>query len=536
MPTDVAMRIQEPSGSPATRTAPCRGSGEGRWRADRLWYTVPRSSEPPPQTGRGMTPIETLNHVGGEWRRSRASASLPVTDPGTGEEIGRVPLSTAGDLDDAVRAARAAFPGWRATPAPARVEVLFRLKALLEENLADLAESLTREHGKTRAESAGEIRRGIENVAHACGMPSLMMGETLEDVAPGIDCESVRQPLGVVAAITPYNFPVMIPLWFWPYAVAAGNTVVLKPSEQDPLTHQRIVDLVGRAGLPAGVLNVVHGGREVTEAILDHPDVAAVSFVGSSAVARSVYARAAASGKRVQALGGAKNHMIVLPDADLERTTEALLGSLYGATGQRCLAGSVVVGVGDAYEPVRERFLDGAASIRVGHGLDEGTQMGPLVSAAHRERVARYVDDGEGEGARLLLDGRSVRVEAHPGGHWMGPTVFENVRPTMRLGRDEIFGPVAALTRVESIDDAIELMHEVEYGNATSIFTSSGRAAREFRYHAGISMIGVNVGVAAPMAFFPFGGSRGSFFGDLKAQGSDAVAFYTDRRVVMSRW
>ena len=480
---------------------------------------------------------ETLrNFIGGEWRSAAGRETLPVVDPGTGETLARVPLSTQEDVDAAVQAAARAFPGWRSTPAPQRAEVLFRLKRLLEENVDDLAASLTREHGKTRSEAAAEIRRGIENVTHACGIPSLMMGETLEDIAPGIDCETVRQPLGVFAGITPYNFPIMIPLWFWPYAVATGNTFVLKPSEQDPLTHQRVVDLAMEAGLPPGVLNVVHGGREVAEAVLDHPRIAGVSFVGSSAIGRQVYARAAATGKRVQALGGAKNHMIVLPDAELDSTTEALLSSLYGAAGQRCLAGSVVVGVGEAYEPVRERFVEGAAALRVGYGLEEGVDMGPLVSERHRERVRGYIRDGEGEGARLLLDGRDLEVDDYPSGQWVGPTVFENVQPSMRLGRDEIFGPVAAMTRVNSLDDAVELMHRSEYGNATSIFTTSGRAAREFRYRAGISMIGVNIGVAAPMAFFPFGGSRGSFFGDLKAQGSDAISFYTDRRVVISRW
>jgi malonate-semialdehyde dehydrogenase (acetylating)/methylmalonate-semialdehyde dehydrogenase len=479
---------------------------------------------------------EVPNFIGGAWTASSGRNSITVQDPATGEVLGRTPLSAAADVDRAVRAAQAAFPAWRATPAIDRARVLFRLKALLDAHRDELATQLTREHGKTLAESRGEVQRGIENVEHACGIPALMLGETLEDIAPGIDCETVRQPLGVFAAISPYNFPVMIPLWFWPYAVATGNTFVLKPSEQDPLTHQRIVDLATEAGLPAGVLNVVHGAHEAVDAILDHPGITGVSFVGSSRVARIVYARAGASGKRVQALGGAKNHMIVLPDADLDRTADALLASLFGSAGQRCLAGSVIVGVGAAFEPVRERFLAGAASLRMGSGLDEGVDMGPLVSARHRERVAGYVKQGESEGARLIMDGRSARVDAYPAGHFLGPTVFENVAPRMRLGHEEIFGPVAALTHVASLDEAVTLMHEVEYGNAASIFTTSGRAAREFRYRAGISMIGVNVGVAAPMAMFPFGGSRASFYGDLKAQGSDGVAFYTDRRVVISRW
>jgi len=488
-------------------------------------------------TERTRAGSETIpNFIGGAWTASTSSEKLPVTDPGTGELLGYVPLSNREDVDRAVRAAREAFPAWRATPAVERVRVLFRLKALLEAHADELAESVTREHGKTRAEARAELQRGIENVEHACGIPTLMMGETLEDIAPGIDCETVRQPLGVFAAITPYNFPVMIPLWFWPYAVATGNTVVLKPSEQDPLTHQRIVSLAMEAGLPPGVLNVVHGGREAVEALVEHPDVVGVSFVGSSAVARTVYAKAAAHGKRVQALGGAKNHMIVMSDVDYDRVNDALISSLFGSAGQRGLAGSVVVGVGEAYAPMRERFLDTAASLRLGYGLDEGVDMGPLISARHRERVIGYIDRGEKDGARMVLDGRNATVKGYEAGHWLGPTVFENVTPDMPLGREEIFGPVAALTHVKSLDEAIELMHRVEYGNATSIFTSSGRAAREFRYRAGVGMIGINIGVAASMAMFPFGGSRASFYGDLKAQGSDAIAFYTDRRVVISRW
>ncbi len=478
----------------------------------------------------------TANFIGGAWVPASSAGALDVTDPATGERLGGVPLSTAEEVDAAVAAAREAFPAWRATPPVERARVLFRLKALLEENKASLARSLSREHGKNVAECMGEIQRGIENVEHACGIPTLMMGDTLEDVAAGIDCETVRQPIGVFAGITPYNFPVMIPLWFWPYAVATGNTFVLKPSEQDPLTHQRVVDLAMQAGLPAGVLNVVHGDRTVSEAILDHPDIVGVSFVGSSQIARIIYARAAATGKRVQALGGAKNHMIVLPDADMDLTIDAVVGSIYGSAGQRCLAGSQVVGVGPVYDELRSRFVKRAGEVRVGRGLDPDTFMGPVISGRHRDRVMGYIDAGEREGAHVLLDGRGCKVEGYPEGHWVGPTVLENVTPEMSVGRDEIFGPVAGLTRADSVEDAIELMHRVDFGNATSIFTTSGRAAREFRYHAGISMIGVNIGVAAPMAFFPFGGSRASFFGDLRAQGKDAIHFFTDQRVVISRW
>ncbi|MCH7715763.1 MAG: CoA-acylating methylmalonate-semialdehyde dehydrogenase [Gemmatimonadetes bacterium] len=476
------------------------------------------------------------NYVGGRWVTPKGTESLPIEDPATGDVLGRVPLSTPPDVGAAVGAAKEAFPAWRATPAIERARVLFRLKALLEEHHDELAVCLTREHGKIVSESKGEIQRGIESVEHACGIPTLMMGDTLEDIAPGIDCETIRQPLGVFAAITPYNFPVMIPMWFWPYAVATGNTFVLKPSEQDPLTHQRIVDLATEAGLPPGVLNVVHGDRQTVDAILEHPDIVGVSFVGSSKVASSVYARAAACGKRVQALGGAKNHMIVFPDADYDAVSEAVLSSVFGSTGQRCLAGSVIVAIGEAYVPIRDRIVEGAAALRLGNGLDEHADMGPVISKSHAKRVHDFIDRGATEGATILLDGRHPSVEGYPNGHWVGPTVFDGVEPQMTVGRDEIFGPVASLNQASSLDDALAIVHANRYGNAISIFTTSGRTAREFRYHAGISMIGVNIGVVAPMAFFPFGGSRGSFYGDLKAQGRDAIEFYTDKRVVISRW
>jgi malonate-semialdehyde dehydrogenase (acetylating) / methylmalonate-semialdehyde dehydrogenase len=476
------------------------------------------------------------NYVGGAWRNASTDATLAVTNPATGEELGRTPLSTALDVDAAVQAARAAFPGWRDTPAPVRARVLFRLKALLEEHKEELARTLTTEHGKVLPETRGEVQRGIENVEHACGIPTLMMGDTVESIADGIDSASWRQPLGVFGVITPYNFPVMIPMWFWPYAVATGNTVVLKPSEQDPLTHQKIVELAEEAGLPAGILNVVHGGQEAVEAVCDHPEIVGVSFVGSSRVAKIVYTRAAAAGKRVQALGGAKNYMIVLQDADMDVALDACASSVFGSTGQRCLAGSVIVGVGDAHAAIRERMLDAAASIRLGDGLDPATDMGPVISAAHRDRVTAFIDQGEADGATLSLDGRGATVEGLERGHWVGPTVFEDVTPEMSIGTEEIFGPVVGINRASDVDEAIAMMHSSRYGNACSLFTTSGRAAREFRYRAGISMIGVNIGVAAPMAFFPFGGSKGSFYGDLKAQGRDAISFFTDQRVVISRW
>jgi len=476
------------------------------------------------------------NYLGGAWREASATESLPIRNPATGEEIGRVPLSTASDVDAAVQAAKAAFPAWRSTPSPERARVMFRFRALLEEHKEELATQLTIEHGKIIAETRGEVQRGIENVEHACGIPTLMMGDTIEEISSGIDSASWRQPLGVFSVITPYNFPVMIPLWFWPYAVATGNTVVLKPSEQDPLTHQKIVELAEQAGLPPGVLNVVHGGQQVVESICDHPDIVGVSFVGSSRVAEIVYKRAANAGKRVQTLGGAKNYLIVLPDADMDATLDACAGSIFGSTGQRCLAGSVVVGVGDAHPQIRERLMDYASSIRLGDGLVPGTDMGPVISAPHRDRVNAFIDQGVADGATLSLDGRDASVEGFENGYWIGPSVFEDVAPDISIGTEEIFGPVATINRAKTVDEAIAMMQASRYGNACSLFINNGGAAREFRYQAGISMIGINIGVAAPMAFFPFGGSKGSFFGDLKAQGRDAIAFYTDQRVVISRW
>jgi len=482
----------------------------------------------------GPKPI--LNFIAGEWISARGSESLNVSNPATGDSLGSFTLSTAEDVAAAVEAADCAHPGWRETPPVERARVLFRLKILLEENLENLAVSLAREHGKNLVECRGEVRRGIENVEHACGIPTLMMGSTLEDVASGIDCETFLQPLGVFAVISPYNFPVMIPLWFWPYAVATGNTVVLKPSEQDPLTHQLVVELAVEAGLPDGVLNVVQGTHQATDALVGHPGVQGISFVGSSAVGRDLYARAGASGKRVQILGGAKNHIVVLPDADYNTATEAILSSAFGSAGQRCLAGSVIVGVGEAYEVIRERILAGAAKLELGYALDGAPDMGPVISGRHLERVCGYIDEGVREGAELLVDGRGATVDGYPNGHWIGPTVFDNVGPDMRIGSEEIFGPVIGLTQAKSLDDAIDLTHENCYGNMASIFTTSGKAARDFRYRIGISMLGINIGVAAPMAFFPFGGARGSFYGDLKAQGRDATTFFTDKRVVISRW
>src|SRR5688572_26681000 len=476
------------------------------------------------------------NLIGGEWVAPGAAAYLDLTNPATGEQLGRVPLSGPREVDAAVAAAQTAFIKWREVPPVARARYLFKLKALMEQHFEDLAETVTREHGKTIDEARGSFKRGVENVEHACGTPALMMGKTLEDVASGIDCEFVRQPMGVFAAITPFNFPAMVPLWFLPYAVATGNTFVLKPSEQVPLSQIRIFELAHEAGFPPGVLNLVNGGKEVVNAILEHPGITGVSFVGSSPVAKHVYTTAAAHGKRVQALGGAKNHIVVMPDADFDRAVDVVSESIFGCAGQRCLAGSIIVGTGKAYEPLREKLLANAKAINVGYGLDEGVTMGPVVSRKHREKVVSYIEQGVKEGATMTLDGRKTSVDKYPSGAFVGPTIFEDVDPSMTIAREEIFGPVASVTHSETLDDAIEAVRKNPFANAVSIFTTSGKSAREFRYRVGVSMIGVNIGVAAPMAFFPFGGTKGSFFGDLKAHGTDAIEFYTDKKVVISRW
>ncbi len=476
------------------------------------------------------------NYVNGAWVPSSGATLLDVKNPATGEVLAQVPLSTAGDLDAAVQAAKAAFPEWSATPPVVRARYLFKLREVFDAHRDEIAAICTSEHGKTLLESRNDFGRGVENVEHAAGIPALMMGQGLEDVAAGIDCEAIRQPLGVFAAITPFNFPPMVPLWFLPYAIATGNTFVLKPSEQVPLSQRRIFELIDGIGLPKGVVNLVNGGRDVVNAMCSHEDIAGVSFVGSSSVAQHVYTCCAQAGKRVQALGGAKNFLVVMPDADRAKATANLSESIYGCSGQRCLAGSVIVGVGEAYEWMREGLLAAARAIVLGDGSKPGVTMGPVISAAHRDRVLSYIERGIQEGATLLLDGRGATVPGLPGGNWVGPTIFEGVRPGMTIATEEIFGPVACLMRAGSLDEAIEMANRSRYGNASSIYTTSGKAAREFRHRVRAGMVGVNIGVAAPMAFFPFGGQKGSFFGDTKANGSTAIDFYTERKVVITRW
>ena len=481
-----------------------------------------------------MTVERIRNYVAGEWVDSPASDVHAVLNPATGEVLAHCPLGGADDVDAAVKAARSAFGTWRTCPVEERVQYLFELKFLLEKHAEELAVIVTRENGKTLPEARGSVRRGIQMVEVATGAPSLLMGSVLEDVAGGIDCESVRQPLGVFAAICPFNFPAMVPMWFFPFAVACGNTFVLKPSEQVPLSGRLIFELIHKAGFPAGVLNLVNGGREAVDAILVHPDIAGVSFVGSSPVAEHVYKTAAATGKRVQALGGAKNFIVIMPDADMDAALDSVAESAYGCAGERCLAASIVVPVGGCHDEVREGLAKRARAIRIGDGMNDGVDMGPLISAGHKDRVVGYIEKGVEEGAELVVDGREAKVDEK--GNFVGPSLFDKVTPEMAVGKDEIFGPVLCMMPVDTLDQALDITRKHPLANASSIFTTSGKHARTFRYNVEASMTGVNIGVAAPMSFFGFGGAKGSFFGDLKAHGRESFDFYTDRKVVISRW
>ncbi|MEZ5354151.1 MAG: CoA-acylating methylmalonate-semialdehyde dehydrogenase [Bryobacteraceae bacterium] len=472
------------------------------------------------------------NYYNGQWTAPSGDEHLRIHNPATGQTLAEFPVSSAADTAAAIESAGSAFPGWRRTPPQERIQYLFRLRNLLIENQTAIARVLVEENGKTLAEATAELARGIENVEVACGIPTLMQGYNLEDVASGIDEIMIRQPLGVVAAITPFNFPGMIPLWFLPYAIACGNTLVVKPSERVPMTMQRIFALIHETGLPAGVCNLVNGGRDAADALIDHPLVRAISFVGSTGAARAVYARAAANGKRVQCQGGAKNHVVVMPDADLGMTTKIVSDSAFGCAGQRCLAVSVAVTVGEAQGPFRDSIAAAASSLRVGPGLDPATQMGPVISAQSKSRIADCIGQGIGEGAVAVVDGRDA-----PGdGYFLRPTVLDNSRFDGELGRTEVFGPVLSLVHARDLDEAIAMIASNPYGNAASIFTTSGVAARRFRYETPAGNIGVNIGVAAPMAYFPFSGWKDSFLGSLHGQGRDAIEFYTDKKVVVERW
>ena len=477
------------------------------------------------------------NYVDGAEAQGWTGETSEVFNPSRGEVIARTPLSTGEDVARAVQSSRAAFPAWREVPPGERTRVLFRYRQLLEAEFDSLARLITREHGKTMEEACGDVRRGIEVVELACGIPMMLMGQALEDVGRGIDGTVTRRAVGVCAGITPFNFPAMVPMWMYPIAIACGNTFVLKPSPKVPLTALRLAELFSAAGLPPGVLNVVHGDKEAVDALLAHPDVAAVSFVGSTGVARYVHQTAAASGKRVQAAGGAKNYLVVMPDADPDAAAGAIMGAAFGCAGQRCMAGSVMIAVGDAGDRLVRMLAEAAARLEVGPTDEPGSTaaMGPLIDAAARERVLQYLDLGAREGAELITDGRQ-EPRLSGAGFFLGPSIFDRVEPHMRIAREEIFGPVLSVVRLPSLERAIECANLSPYGNGAVIFTGDGAAARKFTREIRCGMAGINVGVPAPMAFFPFSGWNQSFFGDLHMQGTEGIQFYTRARVVLSRW
>jgi malonate-semialdehyde dehydrogenase (acetylating) / methylmalonate-semialdehyde dehydrogenase len=474
------------------------------------------------------------NYVGGHWVAAAAGEQLDVTNPATGEVLARVPLSGAADVAAAVAAARAALPEWRSRSVIERARWLFGLRQTIEAHADELARSVTREMGKTLPDARAEVGRAIEMIEAATAVPQTMQGRILEDVATNVDCETIRQPVGVCGAIVPFNFPAMVPFWFLPFSIACGNTFVLKPSEQVPLTQELVFNLIDDlGGLPDGVVNLVNGGADVVNALLDHPGVDAISFVGSAKVAKYVYERAAANGKRVQALGGAKNFMVVMPDAVIPKTVSNIIGSAFGAAGQRCMAGSVVVAVGDARKPLVDELAARTRDLTVGDGLERGTDVGPVVSTTARDRIMGWIDRGIEGGATAVVDGRSP---AASGGAFVGPTILDGVTPDMEIAQEEVFGPVLSVIHAGSLDEAIEIVNGSRYGNGTSIFTESGAAARRYRHDVEVGMVGVNIGVAAPVAFFPFSGWKGSFFGDLHAHGTDAIEFYTRKKTITSRF
>lgn len=483
-----------------------------------------------------MDDLMLKNYVNGAWVASNATQTLDVLNPATAEVLAKTPFSTPAEVDTAAQAAARAFESWQRTPATERVQYLFKLNTVMEENFDELARTITIENGKILDDARGEMRRAIENVQVACGIPTLMLGDFAEDIARGIDEYMIRQPVGVVASICPFNFPGMIPFWYMPYALACGNTVIIKPSERTPLTMQKVFHLLEQIGFPPGVVNLVNGSAETVNAILDHPAIQAITFVGSTAVARHIYARAAANGKRVQAQGGAKNPLIVLPDADLDMTTKIVLDSVYGNAGQRCLASANVVMVAGAGKTFTPAFAEGASQRVVGFGLDAGVQMGPVISSQSKARIQGLIETGVKEGAQLVVDGRDPKIAGYENGFFLRPTILDDVQPGTTVAKTEIFGPVMTVLNLETVDDAIAFVNSGEYGNQASIFTSSGAAARKFRSEAQAGNIGINIGVAAPMAFFPFSGWKSSFFGTLHGQGKHAVEFFTQTKVVVERW
>jgi len=478
--------------------------------------------------------IVTKNYINGKWIESSGKDTVNIINPAYDKVIAKCPLGTKKDVDDAVKAAKEAFKTWRETPVVDRVQILFKLKTLLEDNFEEIAKICTQENGKILAEARGDVRRGIQMIETACGMPTLLMGKGLEDIASGIDCIAMRRPIGVFACITPFNFPPMVPFWFWPFAVACGNTFILKPSERVPLSQVKIFELVEKAGMPKGVLNMVHGSKEVVNALCTHKDIKGISFVGSTPVAKHVYKTATETGKRVQALGGAKNFMVVLPDAVMDQAIRTIFESCTGCAGQRCLAGSVVLGVGKAYTELKEGIVKKAKEATIGDGLDPKSNIGPVISKEAKERIISLIQSAEDEGAKILVDGRKG-VDNLPG-YFLKPTVISGVTKDMKVAKEEIFGPVICLSEVDNLNTAIEWLNSTSYGNTTSLFTTSGAAARKFCYEADPSMIGINIGVPAPMSFFSFGGSKESFFGDVKVHGQACIDFFTDTKVAIQRW
>ncbi|MFJ7977698.1 CoA-acylating methylmalonate-semialdehyde dehydrogenase [Peribacillus sp. NPDC096379] len=475
------------------------------------------------------------NYINGEWVEAKTNQYQTVPNPATGEELAQVPISSKEDVEAAVKAAKEAFKMWSKIPVPKRARILFKYQQLLVDNWEDLAKLITQENGKSYKEAYGEVLRGIECVEFAAGAPSLMMGKQLPDIASNIESGMYRYPVGVIGGITPFNFPMMVPCWMFPLAIAVGNTFVLKPSERTPLLANRLVELFKEAGLPDGVLNIVHGAHDVVNGLLEHKDVPAISFVGSQPVAEYIYKTASAHGKRVQALAGAKNHSIVMPGADLDVAVKEIIGAAYGSAGERCMACSVVVAVDEVVEPLIKRLTEAADEIKIGNGLEEDVFLGPVIRKEHKERTAGYIESGIEEGAILIRDGRKDELY-HESGYFIGPTIFDQVTTSMKIWKDEIFAPVLSIVRVNSLEEAIELTNQSDFGNGACLFTQNGSDVRYFRENIEVGMLGVNVGVPAPMAFFPFSGWKNSFYGDLHANGSDGVEFYTRRKMLTSRW
>ena len=484
--------------------------------------------------------MSTINHIenyiDGKWTPSSATDYLDIINPATQDLLAKVPASNKKEIDEAVNAASTALVDWRDTPATERVQYLFRLKYLFEENIDELARTVTLECGKTLAESKGELQRAIENIEVACGIPTMMMGSNLENISRGIDEHMIRQPIGVVGIITPFNFPGMIPFWFLPYAIACGNTCVIKPSEKVPLTMVLAMRLIEQTGIPKGVVNLINGGKETVDAMLDHPQIKAISFVGSSQVAHYIYSRGAANGKRIQAQGGAKNPVIVMPDADPEMTTNIIADSAFGCAGQRCLANSLVITVAEAKKSFSESICEAASSRVLGCGLDEDVQVGPVISSDSKIRIQSFIDNAHIENAKVIAGGKAVTVKGYEQGNFISPTVIENIKPDGKIATSEIFGPVLGLMHADTLEEAIAMVNKGKYGNMGCIFTNSGPAARKFKHEVDAGNIGINIGVAAPMAFFPFSGWNESFYGDLHAQGAHAIEFYTQTKVIAERW